>query len=1108
MISSIHSQQPQNLSEIKQTGSISDFLNIKFCPRLKTVFWIIVALWINIPVFAQQKPSFLTDYNHKWVDSVFQSLTLDEKIGQLLMPRGNYSGKPHDVATLKSWVKDYKIGGIVYFAGPPHDQVRLTNELQELTTVPLMIGQDFEWGLGMRLDSTDRFPYAVAIGAVQGNDKIIEEMGKEIAQQCRRIGVHINYAPVVDVNNNPENPVINFRAYGADKLNVTAKSLAYMRGMQSQHILCTAKHFPGHGDTDVDSHLDLPLISHDIKRLQEIELYPFKKLIDNGLSGIMTAHLNIPSLEAKNGLASTFSYNIISKLLREEMKFEGLAFTDAMEMKGAIKNFPKGEAMVRALLAGNDVLETFMDVPETVEAIKKAIRSGMLSMEMIDNKVKKILKAKSWVGLDRYQAAPLNQLNQDLNTFNADYINQLLTEKSITCLNNELGLLPIINLNQKIAVLNIEGDSLSDFKQMADQYAKTDYFRLKKNAPDDLIDSMLSVLSQYDIVIAAFHLIDIRSSKNYGLNPSNIKLFNILSQKNNAVICILGNPFILKKVPALVQAKTLMMAYQQNKYTERVLPQVIFGGLSCEGKFPMLINDKFSLGKGLSWSSLDRLNYGTPEQVNINRRFLYNGLDSIIYQGLKQKAFPGCVLMVAKDSKVIFSKAYGTHTYIAVDSLTENIGWSNYKSIDDAMDNANDFKATEKTKNLTLKATKGMVKTDDVYDFASITKISASMLAVMQLMSIGKLKLDDTLGAICPSMKNSNKSSLKWRDLLTHRAGLQAWIPFWKNAIDTTATIEKALKIHPQLESKFIVTTHRPSFFKRLFGKKSTKTIHYFQSLDADISLWSQVLLPESRTWKPNIFARKPDTTFTIPVAFDMFLNKNYYKKILKQIADSPLDTTKKYIYSDLHFYLYPEMVSQLTNTDFNSYLQKTYQQIGANSLVFNPWKDDLTNVIPTEYDSIFRQQLLHGYVHDEGAALTGGISGHAGLFGNANDLMKIMQMYLQNGKYGHVSFINSDVISECTSYQFPNEKNRRGIGFDKKDFNPQTTNAPSLSSDSSFGHSGYTGTYTWVDPKYNIVYVFLSNRVNPSRTNTKISTLNIRPAIGDHIIKSITRGI
>jgi beta-glucosidase-like glycosyl hydrolase/CubicO group peptidase (beta-lactamase class C family) len=1057
---------------------------------------------------AQVKPAFLIDYNQRWVDSVYNKMTLDQKIGQLLMPRGNYSGKPHDVETLKMWVKNYHIGGIVFFASNPTTQAMITNELQALSNIPLMIGQDFEWGLGMRLDSTDRFPYAASLGAIRGNQNLLESMGKEVGKQCKRIGVHINYAPVVDVNNNPNNPVINFRSYGADKENVTEKGLAYMKGMQSEGIICTAKHFPGHGDTDVDSHHDLPLISHTRKRLNDIELYPFKKLIDNELSGIMTAHLNIPALESNKGLASTFSSNIVDKLLRDELNFEGLTFTDAMEMQGAVKNYPKGEAMVRALLAGNDVLETFIDVPTTVEAIKNAIKNGTLSMDLVNKKVRKILMAKSWVGLDAYKPIILDNLVADLNTIQADVLNHQLTEKSITCLKNDLQLLPIKNLAQKIAVLSVDADGVTDFCNMVSQYTQADFYYLPKNATNSTVDSILSKIEKYDLVLAAVHLIDIRASKNYGLTPSNTRLLKLLSTKNNVIISLLGNPYILNKIPELEQSKSLVIGYQQNVYTEKITPQIIFGALPAQGVFPIDISPQFKVGKSIQWQSLDRLSYGVPELVDIDRVSLSKGLDEIIKTGLVEKAFPGCVLQIAKDGKVVFSKAYGYHTYEDGQNAQNNQESSKgtYSFIDDAMDNPESLKTTMRPTK-TGEKIKGKVNVDDVYDLASITKVSAATLAIMQLLSENKISLEGTLGMYCPSVIGSNKTNLRMKDLLTHRAGLQGWIPFWKDAVDTVATIKKAIAINSKLADECLVSIKKPSFFRRLFGKKSEKTILYEATANSNPKLWAQMLNPRSRVWKPNIFSDIKSDIFSIPVANNLYLNQQYQKTILDQITASPVDTVGRYLYSDLHYYYYPEMIEFITGQKFETYLNNIYQNIGAHSLTFNPWSTiPLEKIVPTEYDSIFRQQLLHGYVHDEGAAMLGGISGHAGLFGTSNDLMKIMQMYLQGGQYGGEKYISTDVLLQSTSYQFPQEKNRRGIGFDKKDFDTTNINAPSLSSSFGYGHSGFTGTYTWVDPKYNFVYVFLSNRVYPTRTNTKIAKLNIRPEIGDHIIRCIEK--
>jgi beta-N-acetylhexosaminidase len=1069
---------------------------------------ILVLLPILTSISAQIKPAFLTDFNKVWVDSVFSTLTLDQKIGQLLMPRGNYSGKPHDLETLKTWVRDYHIGGIVFFASNPTTQASITNQLQAIAQTPLLIGQDFEWGLGMRLDSTDRFPYAVALGAVKDSEDLLEAMGIEVARQCKRIGVHINYGPVIDVNNNPNNPVINFRSYGSDKINVTQKGLAYMKGMQSQGILCTAKHFPGHGDTDVDSHHDLPLITHARTRLDQIELYPFKKLIDQGLSGIMTAHLNIPALEPQKGLASTFSSKIVYKLLREELNFSGLTFTDAMEMQGAVKNYAKGEAMVKALLAGNDILETFMDVPGTVEAIKRAINDGSLPLEVINFKVKKILKAKSWVGLDNYQPINLANLVPDLNTIQSDLLNYQLTERSITCLRNESNLLPIKNLTQKIAVLSIDVDGVTDFYDMVSQYTTADFYNLPKNAKDVSVDSLLQELENYDVVLAAIHLVDIRASKNYGLTPSNIRLLKILASRENVVINLLGNPYILTKIPDLSLSKSLIMAYQQNVYTEKVVPQIVFGALPAQGVFPVDISSEFKSGDGKFWESINRLSYGIPEQVGVDRVSLILGLDSIVRQGMMEKAFPGCVLQVAKDGKVILQKSYGFHTYeeANLSILTSDNTSNRYSFIDDAMDNPATLNTTIIPKKKTAD-TIGKVKMDDVFDLASITKIGASSLAIMQLMSDNKFSLDGTLGMYCPSVLGSDKANLKMRDLLTHRAGLKAWIPFWKDAIDTTATIKKALQLYPDYEKECIVTIKKPGFFRRLFGKKSEKIIHFEETAKSKPEFWAKILNGETSVWKPNIFSDIYTDQFNIPVAESMFLNKNYKNRLMKQIADSPLDGSNKYVYSDLHYYYYPEIIKQLTGEKFETYLNNTYRKIGSNSLTFNPLtKIDHQKIIPTEYDSIFRKQLLRGYVHDEGAAMMGGVSGHAGLFGNANDLTKLMQMYLQHGKYGGQQFIKPEIVSLCTAYQFPELKNRRGIGFDKKDFDPEIKNAPSSASPDSYGHSGYSGTYTWVDPAYNLVYVFLSNRVYPTRNNTKIATLNIRPAIGEHIIKCIIK--
>jgi beta-N-acetylhexosaminidase len=1045
------------------------------------------------------KPDFLTNYNQKWVDSLFQSLTLDQKIGQLLMPRGNYSGKPHDIEKLISWVQDYKIGGIVFFATNPTRQAALTNQLQAISKTPLFIGQDLEWGLNMRLDSTDRFPYAMALGAIKNSSFLIYNMGKEIGSQCRRMGIHINYAPVVDVNINPANPVINFRSYGGDKTKVASIANDIMSGMQQASILCTAKHFPGHGDTNVDSHHDLPLINHDRKRLYEIELHPFKTLINNGLSGIMTAHLNIPSLEPKANLASTFSKSIITDLLQVELEFDGLVFTDAMEMEGAIKNFPKGEAFVQALLAGNDIIETFMDVPTAVAEIKKAINTGRISRQLIDAKVRKILKAKSWVGLDKYKPIVMNNLVQDLNTINGDILNYKLAKESITAVKNEKNLLPIRSLDKTFAVISLEGNKDNAFVTMVNNYVHADIYYIPKAATADQVDSVILATKIYDMVILGIQFADIRPSKKYGLTPENTMHIRKLISIPNAIIALMASPFVMQNIPEFANCHSLVLGYQLTPYTESAIAQAIFGAESISGTLPMTINDYFIIGNSINCQSLNRITYGPSEIVGIDRQVMQRTIDSIANGGINAKAFPGCVVQFSKDGHVFTQKSYGFLTYTAINNSEQ----SDLAKIDDAMDNFDLTVNSTATSN--TQSSIGKVHIHDSYDLASITKIAASTLAIMQLVSEGKLDINKTLGDYVPAARNTNKANLKLKDMLTHRSGLKAWIPFWRDAIDTVATLNKAISKEFIPLDSIIKIGHKPSWFCRIFGKKTKTIFDLVTTAKAHPTLFQKSLKSTTIVWKVNTFSNKKSLEYPIEINDHLYAHKDVFTHIKKAILYSSLSDTSahKYVYSDLHFYFYPEIVKSITEMTFTEYLSNTYQKLGAHSLTFLP-NSNKKHIAPTELDSLFRGGLIHGRVHDEGAAMMGGISGHAGLFGNANDLHTIMYMYLRKGKYGDESYIKSDVMDQFTAYQFESEKNRRGLGFDKKDFDKSVNNGPSLASNESFGHSGFTGTFTWVDPQSQLVYVFLSNRVFPTRNNSLINSMKIRQSIGDAVIKSL----
>ncbi|GAB3203390.1 serine hydrolase [Pontibacter aydingkolensis] len=941
-------------------------------------------------------PAFLAGMQSKWVDSVMKSLTPEERIAQLIMiPVYSNKNQAH-IDSISNLIKTYKVGGLIFFQGGPVRQAKMTNRYQQETKVPLMVSLDGEWGLGMRLDSTIRFPYQMTMGGVT-NEKLIYEMGAEIARQCKRMGIQINFAPTVDINNNANNPVIGFRSFGEDKYNVARKSIAYMKGMQDNHVLASAKHFPGHGDTNVDSHYGLPVIHFSRLRLDSTELYPFRQLMQHGLGSVMVAHMNIPVLDNTPNLASTLSKNIVSDLLKKEMNYKGLVFTDALNMQGVAKFYPPGVVDVKALIAGNDVMLNTMDVKTTIAEVKKAIQNKEITQEEIDFRVRKVLAAKLWMGLDKWEPIETKNLIADLNNPHAEYLNRQLMEASVTLLRNKQNILPIQTLDtMRIAALAIGTDKPTDFQKGLARYTKVDTFFLKPTATLAELQQLKEQLSKYNLVIAGVHRLNLKAgSSNFGITAEMNLFLKDLIRTKPTIVSVFGNVYSLANLESIDKANAVITAYQENALAQDVVSQIIFGGAGARGKLPVTVSNAFKIGDGLVTPGNFRLAYTSPEAVGLKTQDLA-GIDSLVAQAIREKATPGAQVLVAKDGKVIYQKAFGYHTY---DNETA-------------------------------------VKNTDLYDLASVTKISTSLAAFMKLSGEEKFNVNNTLGSYLPMMQGSNKENLKYRDILTHQAGLQAWIPFWKETV-----------------------------------KKNGK-------------------------FKWATFKNEPSKRFPIKVADNLYIHRKYADKIYKRIAESPLNEKPGYVYSDLSFILAPKVVEHITGQEFESYLKENiYKPIGATSLTFNPYKYYTQNqIVPTEYEPHFRAQLLHSTVHDEGAAMLGGVSGHAGLFGNANDVAKLMQLYLNDGAYANKMYIRGNTVSEFSKCQFCDQGNYRALGFDRPAKpGQQNSNAAPSAPIESFGHSGFTGTYTWVDPVNNLVYVFLSNRVNPTRENPKLSKLNTR---------------
>ncbi|WP_243651262.1 glycoside hydrolase family 3 N-terminal domain-containing protein [Hymenobacter gummosus] len=965
---------------------------------------------------AAQQPAFLQYLHSPWVDSVMRTLTPDQRVAQLFMVAAYSNRQRIDEDSISTLIQQSGIGGLIFFQGGPVRQARLLNRYQAQSRVPLLVAMDAEWGLGMRLDSTIRFPYQMTMGGIRDN-ALLYEMGQELGRQIRRIGMHVNFAPVVDVNNNAANPVIGFRSWGENKRGVTQKSLEYMRGMQDAQVLAVAKHFPGHGDTDADSHFALPLIRADRRRLDTLELGPFRELMGRGLGGVMIAHLNIPVLDS-TGTPSTLSKPIVTDMVQQQMGYQGMIFTDAMNMKGVTSKYPPGEADVRAILAGNDILEFSKNVPKALQAVRAAIDSGRVKQADIDARCRRVLALKQWAGLNRYRPIELKNLTADLNNPHAQYIAHRLQELSMTVLRNQKQLLPLQRLDTlRIATVLMGYKDTTDFQRMVADYAPAAHFNISPTPTMDELTRLREQLKGYNMLLVGLQNLGRNPATNFSISPEeNVLLRELAGLKKKMVVSVFGNAYAVAKLRDLSAADAVVLAYQESKNAQELAAQVIFGGVGATGKLSVSVpGSPYGFGAGLRTQGGLRLRYATPEAARMSNQ-LEARVDSLLSQALAAKAFPGGEVLIARGGTVVLRKSFGRHTY---------------------------------------EPTARPVRPTDLYDLASVTKVAASTPALMKLQDEGKFSPDQTLGSYFDFLKGTNKQDLKLRDVLTHQARLKAWIPFWQQY------------------------TRPKGFFARLLGKYP----------HAPIKTAPGEVLPMSRKF----FRADSSARFPLQVAQGMWGRQDLPERLRRSIAESPLNEKPGYVYSDLSFYLYPQLVQQQTGKGFEQYLgEELYRPLGASTLGLHPqWRFPKARIVPTEYDSLFRQQLLHGTVHDEGAALLGGLSGHAGLFGNANDLAKLLQLYAWEGRYGGQQLLKAETVREYTKCQFCPD-NRRALGFDRPANDPKVNTAADASP-RSYGHTGYTGTYFWVDPQYDLVVVLLTNRVNPTRRNNKITELSVR---------------
>lgn len=963
---------------------------------LLPIFMLVVGSWVQLAPIASQRTTdtiYLTK-QRAWVTSVLSTMTKDEKIGQLFIIPAYSNRNEANYQQVEDLIRQYHVGGILFFQGNPKQQAILTNRYQDASKVPLLITIDAEWGLGMRLDNTISFPKNITLGAIQ-DDFLIERMGEEIGRQCKRLGIHLNYAPVVDINTNPNNPIINYRSFGESKFNVATKAAAYARGLQRANVLASAKHFPGHGDTEADSHFSLPVIDKSRRELTETELFPFQYLIADSVASVLTGHLYVPSLDNENNRSATVSKKIVTDLLREEMGFRGLAVTDALVMQGLTKYYGNGNAELEAFKAGNDLLVQPKNLAMAFNRIKLALDKGEITISDLDQRVGHILQAKFWAGLNRNERVALSSLESDLNTTKAKQLKSELFNNAITIVHNEDNLLPFVDLDAvSYASISVSPGRDADFTRSLDQYANFKHFIIPfKPSKNSDWDEVVAQATNYDVVVVGVHDTNSRRSGNYGMTPATVKLINELQQFTKVVVCMFGNPYGLRNFD---DAYYLVCGYEDVPEAHQSVAQVLFGAIPARGVLPISVNKSMEVGDGLYTASLGRLHYDDPLKVGMNEDVLKQ-LDVIAQEGIQQGAYPGCQVLVARKGVVVHHKAYGNLRY----------------------------------------GTNEPVTNETIYDLASLTKVSATLQAVMLLNERGEIDLNRAASYYLPELKGTNKAEMLLGEILMHQAGLKSFIPFWVNTKSSNGEF----------------------------------TSQYY--------------------------AFQPEQTH-LQVADNLFIDAAIKEDVWKWLIESPLTTRKSrqggfgYLYSDLGLIMLQRVVERVTNMPLDNFLTlHFYDPLGMVTTTFNPLqKFPKERMAPTEYDKVFRGAAIQGTVHDPNAALLGGVAGHAGLFSNAWDLAKLFQMNLQRGFYAEQQYLFPETVSHfATNYS---TKSHRGIGWNRPTGEEQSSVA-SMASSTSYGHTGFTGTVVWVDPAQDLVFIMLSNRVYPSASNSKLTQLQIR---------------
>ncbi len=948
---------------------------------------------------------FIND-QHLWADSLLKGMSLEEKVGQLFMIE-TYSNKSEKYyQSIQNKIRKYHLGGLIFFQGTAPVQARITNEYQAISKTPLFIGMDAEWGLGMRLKNTTSFPKQITLGAIADNS-LIEQMGKEIGWQMKRLGVHINFAPVADINTNPENPVINYRSFGESKEDVSQKVLAYAKGLKRAGVIAVAKHFPGHGDTGTDSHVSMPVLNHSTERLSEQELMPFRRLINDSIGGVMTGHLFVPSLDSRPNRAATISNKIVTGLLQNQMGFSGLTFTDALNMRGITSQFSPGGADLAAYVAGNDILLQTGNLEAAYAKILAAFKNGKLDISELDRRVHKILRAKYWAGLHIKKNIEVAHISEDLNSARSIELKELLFKNAVTVLRADNSVFPFIQLDTlAIGSVAVGAPIGNKFQQEISGFSNTVNYEMPKG-PNSSLDYayILEQAFTYDAMIVSVHTMNSRSSRNYGVSQATLNMIRALSKKTKVVVVAFGNPYGLKTFD---EFPNVVCGYEDDPQAYKAVSEILFGAGSANGHLPVTASPMAKYSFGQTSSNVGRLTEDLPENVGMDGKKL-DQIQDIVEDAIAKEAFPGAQVLVARRGKVVYHKAFGNFRYGSTEKVTTNT----------------------------------------LYDLASLTKVTATLQAVMMLNERGLLNLNLKASDYLPELKGSNKGNMLVGDILFHQAGLKSFQAFWTH------------------------TKTKGGAFKGDF--------YEFNSPQGNLQ-----------------------------VADNLYIKPTIRDSVWKWLIETDYTTRKKrngefrYLYSDLGMIMTQRLVEKITSQPMDEFLeQNLYEPLGMSHTLFNPrTRFSKNQIAPTENDNIFRGRQIWGTVHDPNAALLGGVAGHAGLFSNAWDLAKLYQMNLQNGVYGGRRYLFPGTVEHfATNYT---KRSHRGIGWNKPVEDVELSSIARTASLKTYGHTGFTGTVVWVDPDRQLIFIMLANRVYPKGNNRKLMDLEVRRRVHEVINESI----